>query len=180
MRRFPISVMLILSLSCSTVKNLTICNTDAKVVDLSELDGCGLLLLLPSGEKLLPVNAESFKLIAGQSIKINYRSVDYMTTCMAEAEVVEITCLQPGKMEVCEEITGATDSVWLEALIHQSYLSIVEKYDYFGSYVYHCISKSIDQWYDCRGNLVCMDNGATCSLDKDNLKNKVEIWVAHR
>ncbi len=74
----------------------TTCSTPATVRDLSGLDGCGKVLELADGARLLPFGKvwEKFPSANGQRVTISYEGVtDMMTTCMA-GKTVAITCIE--------------------------------------------------------------------------------------
>lgn len=86
------------------------CGTTAKVVDMTGLDGCGLMFELPNGTRLEPEHrvyiqaptvAEDplyhFNLKAGQVVKIDWvESKDLASICMA-GPIVFITCIKEVK-----------------------------------------------------------------------------------
>lgn len=72
------------------------CKTEGEVQDFTGLDGCSLMIVTKDGKKLLPgkVLESAVSLQAGQKIRFDYRPIDMMSVCMAEDQIVEITCLQ--------------------------------------------------------------------------------------
>lgn len=71
------------------------CDTQAEVKDFSQLDGCGLLIVVPDGKKLSPVNWDQWESIAKADLEINlsYKEVEpRMSICMTESAFIEITC----------------------------------------------------------------------------------------
>jgi hypothetical protein len=81
------------------------CEIEAVVKDLSDLDGCGLVLELKDGTRLIPerrtyIQAPTkeddpiyyFPIRDGQKVKINYRTTQLLGTCMA-GDIVFITCI---------------------------------------------------------------------------------------
>lgn len=81
------------------------CGTEATVVDLTGLDGCGLVFELADGTRLEPeqrvyIKAPTkeedplyyFDLKAGQHVKINYTETDLASICMT-GKVVFVTCI---------------------------------------------------------------------------------------
>jgi len=82
------------------------CGTIAKVVDMTGLDGCGLMFELPNGTRLEPefrtyIQAPTvdqdplyhFNLKAGQTVKIDWEeSKELASICMA-GPIVFITCI---------------------------------------------------------------------------------------
>ncbi len=85
------------------------CGTDATVVDLTGLDGCGLVFELADGTRLEPemrtyVQAPTieedplyhFEMKAGQKVKISWQESLAMTVCM-NGKIVFITCISECK-----------------------------------------------------------------------------------
>ncbi len=81
------------------------CNVRAKVVDLSGLDGCGIVLELENGTRLMPekrtyIQAPKieddplyyFDLVPGASVQIAYRETNRANVCMV-GPTVFITCI---------------------------------------------------------------------------------------
>ena len=81
------------------------CSVEASVVDLTGLDGCGLMLELKDGTRLNPekrvyIQAPKqeddplyyFTLVAGEKVKISYSETDVMDVCMTGKSVF-ITCI---------------------------------------------------------------------------------------
>ena len=59
------------------------------VKDMTGLDGCKMMIILPNGDKLQPVEIiPDFELKAGQKIRFTYKSADVMSICMAGKTVV--------------------------------------------------------------------------------------------
>lgn len=93
-------------LSCSSTKNTanTSSNTSKKIkceggkeVVLSELklDGCSWVFTIPDNIRLLPINLEEYiaKPTNNKRYRINYRTEEVMTTCMAGTPIF-IECLE--------------------------------------------------------------------------------------
>ena len=85
------------------------CSEEATVVDLTGLDGCGLVFELKDGTRLNPLRLTYiqpprpdedpifyYEMKAGARVKIGYRDPDepYGDVCMA-ARIVFITCIEP-------------------------------------------------------------------------------------
>jgi len=81
------------------------CSEGASVVDFTGLDGCGVMLVLEDGTRLIPekrvyIQAPKkeddplyyFELKAGDTVKIGYREIDGVNVCMAGKSVF-ITCI---------------------------------------------------------------------------------------
>lgn len=72
------------------------CKVSGKVIDQSNLDGCRLLIVLEDGQRLEPVSMvdKSFKLKAGQNIRLSYeQEKEMMSVCMG-GMLVKITCIE--------------------------------------------------------------------------------------
>ncbi|MEN0004570.1 MAG: hypothetical protein AAF798_10510 [Bacteroidota bacterium] len=84
--------------SCKTAySETTNCATFGKVIDLSQLDGCQLMIELKDGTQLLPVanTLGDFELQAGQSIIFSYEEViDAVSICMSGDKMIRLTCVQ--------------------------------------------------------------------------------------
>jgi hypothetical protein len=81
------------------------CSQEAVVKDLTGLDGCGFVLELSDGTRLIPerrtyIQAPDlqddpiyhFELTDGKKVKISYRDSELLGACMA-GEIVFITCI---------------------------------------------------------------------------------------
>ncbi len=81
------------------------CNTTVSVVDFTGLDGCGLMLVLEDGTRLIPERRTYIQaprveddplyyheLAAGQKWKIAYKKTDMVNVCMA-GQTVFVTCI---------------------------------------------------------------------------------------
>ena len=94
---FVMFTLLVAFSACKTSKAKASgnCDVQAEVKDFSQLDGCGLLIVLADGKKLSPVNWEQWDSIAIADTKINlsYKEVEpRMSICMSEDGYIEITC----------------------------------------------------------------------------------------
>ena len=83
------------------------CTTQAVVVDMTGLDGCGLMFELADGSLLEPLAPSSpedalfnFVLKAGQQVKISWDETLALSACMA-GRIVTITCIT-----VCNKPAG--------------------------------------------------------------------------
>lgn len=75
------------------------CRTEAQVVDMTGLDGCGLMFKLADGTLLEPMAATKpeealfgFTLQAAQQVKISWEETQASSTCLA-GRIVTITCI---------------------------------------------------------------------------------------
>ncbi|MGI4886908.1 MAG: hypothetical protein ACRYFR_18270 [Janthinobacterium lividum] len=81
--------------ACQRGPGAAACSTPATVRDLSGLDGCGKVLELAGGARLLPAGPvwQGFAAADGQRVTIAYTPLaGVMTTCMA-GQPVTITCI---------------------------------------------------------------------------------------
>ena len=92
-----LGIVLIISFlfaGCKTETARSGCHYIAKAVDMSELDGCGILLELEDGERLIPVewSVQNPDLQEGETYLINYTEIPAATICMA-GKSVRMTCI---------------------------------------------------------------------------------------
>ncbi|TYB78854.1 hypothetical protein [Bizionia myxarmorum] len=91
--------------SCANTKNddnpsktdISICENaiEGKLLNMTGLDGCGWMIELEDGNKLEPINLNSFNIsmVEGKKVNLNYTEVnDRAGICMA-GKIVELTCL---------------------------------------------------------------------------------------
>jgi len=85
------------------VKSETTCKNakKAKIVDMTGLDGCGLMLQLDDETRLEPTNFNKFEekvpLVDGTKVWVEYKPADgFASICMA-GQLVEIYCLEKMK-----------------------------------------------------------------------------------
>ena len=87
------------------------CPEEATVIDNAGLDGCGLMLELKDGKRLIPLRLVyiqaptpeqdpiyHFNLVAGEKVLIGYREAEGATACMA-GDLVFITCIRSANPE---------------------------------------------------------------------------------
>jgi hypothetical protein len=181
MRFLSILIGVVILSGCQSLPQAWKCNTPATVVDHSGLDGCGLLLQLIDGSLLLPMNADEFDLKAGEQVRISYQQTEAMSICMKEDQIVKLTCLQPVRPTPCSTIVQLEDAAWLVALRDSYMPSKIIQYHFRDVPMFQIITSTEERWYDCRGNLRCVNNDTNhCVLDPTQLKDKVELYVAHR
>jgi hypothetical protein len=85
--------------ACHRGPSAAACGTPATVRDLSGLDGCGKVLELADGARLLPAGPawQGFAATDGQRVTIAYTPLaGMMTTCMA-GKSVTITCIEAAR-----------------------------------------------------------------------------------
>ena len=71
------------------------CATPATVRDLTGFDGCGKVLVLPSGQRLEPSGAAwtTFAAADGQHVIVGYTPTNGASICMV-GQTVEVTCIR--------------------------------------------------------------------------------------
>lgn len=167
--------ILVISLSaCNVNKNTTNdsedeCTTLGTVKDFTGLDGCGMMILLENGDKLLPakINNEKFTLQDGQRIKFNYKVIeDAMSICMAEKASIEVTCIElatSGTTPFIPECYDAEDPKtvpWMKDLMRDLKPVSIEKFTFRDDgWAYLFYTATEQTLYDCQGNFICKHQG---------------------
>lgn len=175
-----LAVLVITSLTfCKSKKELVKsdgCQTMATVKDFTGLDGCGLLVVLDNGDKLLPVNIEddNFQLRDLQRIKLDYEVIeDAVSICMAEKASIKITCIElvegrPVAPE-CYDTRDPMQVPWMKEVVNTQHPISIQKYKFRTdgwAYLFFVDNKQL--LYDCQGTLLCEDEG----LKSEACKNK--------
>ena len=101
MRAIAIVISLVLLIGCSNAKETTSDNDCRggeflKLIDLTGLDGCGLVFEQQNGDRLEPLNlsAYSIELEVGETYQVLYKvRSDAMSVCMV-GQTIEILCIQ--------------------------------------------------------------------------------------
>ncbi len=170
------------------------CKYTGMVKDYSHLDGCGLIIVAESGEKLyIGKGPDGMKLKDKDLIKFNYKPMDDIATiCMVESKVVEITCFQPiGKAKEdplpkrCAPVSSPMNSEWMNQKERKLKPVQIDRYEYKDGFGYHFICKKDEFFFDCDGHKICegcessAKNGMqSCEMIK-HLKGKHTIWVVN-
>ena len=180
--RFTVTLIFLYSLaSCKVTDKLTTCSTKASIVDLSNLDGCGLVLQLQDDTRLLAVNIIDYDLTPEQKVFIDFKPSDQMSTCMATTKIVELTCVLPRPQIICPSMQSIPPNSWQQRRIDQLNPQMVSQYKIDKSYIYRYQIDQEFRWYDCFGNLICTGSDETaCSFTADQLSNKTDLWITHR
>lgn len=180
LQKIFLSCLLLLFLACNTNKKLSEvansnCETPATVKDFTGLDGCGLLIVLENGDKLLPakLNDESFTLRDGQKIKLNYKELEGMASiCMAEKASIEITCIEliegkPAPVK-CYDTKDPLTVPWMKEVIKTKKPASIQKYNFRSdgwAYLFFVGQKQF--LYDCQGTLLCEHQGLSVNKCKE-------------
>lgn len=160
----------LLAFTCNSNKNSVgphNCKTTAVVKDFTGLDGCGLLIVLDNGDKLLPAKMSNpnFKLQDGQKIRLNYTVLeDAMSICMAEKASIEITCIELVEgipvIPKCYDIDDPMTVKWMKKIIDANKPLSIQKFQFRTdgwAYLYFYDAKQV--LYDCQGTLICEHEG---------------------
>ncbi|MCC6725310.1 MAG: hypothetical protein IT258_12455, partial [Saprospiraceae bacterium] len=100
--------------------NVGSCQTVGTVKDFDGLDGCGYLIEIKGGKLLNPVVIpEGFRFKKDQTVRFDYQVLhDMASVCMAESEMVEITCIMDAKASTepleCSKITNPFAVEWMD------------------------------------------------------------------
>lgn len=153
-------------LACKTHSSLPAgCETSGRVTDFSDLDGCGLLIILDNGEVLNPVVVPAgFTLKDGQNISFSFKKLaQQASTCMKEDYQVEITCIarvgsNTGGQAPCTDTDNPFEVEWMDHAIdlHNPNQILKYKRDDGWAYLFHSFPKSF--LYHCTGKLICSTN----------------------
>jgi len=89
--------LLALTSSCLEKNDKNTCpnQVEAKIIDMSSLDGCGWMIQLNDGSKLNPINLDDFSisLLDGNNIKLSYtENTEMMDICMS-GKIISIICI---------------------------------------------------------------------------------------
>ncbi len=188
----PVLTLLILFLGCSGSKQIanTECTTAATVKDFSKLDGCKFLFVLENGKKLF---ADNFKELGytpkdGDRVRISYKILEnYASICLAENNVVQITCLEmddstPEPEKECAVVTNPTKAQWIREMELEFRPSQIIRYELEDYYAYHFMSKRQSLLFNCYGEKLCDVEGpklTDCTAWNSKLKNPVVIWIVN-
>jgi len=150
------------------------CNTIATVKDFTGLDGCGLMIVLENGDKLLPGKIDNnFTLRAGQRVKMDYTEMkDQVSVCMAEKAIINITCIElvAGKPIVpeCYDASDWYSVPWMKEVTNNIKPMEIRKYNFrTDGWAYNFILKTKQVLYDCQGTLLCEHSGTSPNKCKE-------------
>lgn len=167
--RFMLFLFLSAFFACGKTKDAataaTGCKTQGTVVDYDGLDGCGYLIRLGNGQLLNPVVLpDGFNFKNNQSVRLDFHVLhDMASICMAESEMVEITCIQDAKQGNepldCGKITNPFAVAWMDKAIdrHNPVKIIRYQSGKLWLFVFQAVPNSF--LYDCDGQLICESNG---------------------
>ncbi len=175
--------MIVLLGSCTGVKTIKSdgsCVHSGTVIDMTGLDGCG-LLIESDRQKLLPLSLpeNSRPLQVGQHIFFDYEVVpDAMSICMTESALVNITCLTQSPEDaamICQDFDNPMEVDWMKRVAKERAANQIVRYKYrtnAWAYLFVAAEKYL---YDCQGVLLC--EKSDCLSRVDEPENGVIIWV---
>jgi hypothetical protein len=179
----------LLLVQCASKKDIvkdTTCKTVAMAVDMTGLDGCKILLVLKDGTRLLPAEMPEvdFELENGLQLRINYEVLeDQVSICMAESEIVKITCIEkvnadPSPTEDCIETEKPESVDWMKAALEEHRSFQITRYRYLKGWAYYFQGPN-NFLYDCQGMQVCNVPGKMmndCYRKIQSLGEGTVIW----
>lgn len=147
------------------------CSHAVKAKDFKGLDGCGILLVLDNGKKLLATNMNDFEIkwTDGSSYRVDYEILeDMMSICMAENHTVKLTCAEPalvpkGQGMKCDTIIDPYRVEWsAKVMMDLDPRRVVEMY-IDDQLCYFYPGQTERRIYKCTGELLCKST----SVDPD-------------
>lgn len=190
MRIFVFMAILAVFGGCKTKKPMIpvgTCQNEGIVRDFDGLDGCGYLIELKGGKLLNPVVVpEGFRFEKDQTLRFDYHVLhDMASICMAETELVEITCIMDAKASKepveCSKISNPFAVDWMNKAIDRHNPVRIIKYQMGGKWAFAFKAEPSSTFlYDCDGNLICESKGDQnddCHRQHLNFVNKgAVIW----
>jgi hypothetical protein len=166
----PLFCLTWLTMTSEKCDSNTTCNESVVAVDMSKLDGCGMILMTNDDKKLLPINLEDYpvKISNGDQLSVSYTVVkDGMSICMAEDAMIKLTCLElisPSPEEIdCPTMTDPVDFSWSKQVLLEIDLRRIEHIATSEGDYYWFRSKGDCRLYKCTGQFICI---GTCD-EKD-------------
>lgn len=108
------------------------CLTAGLVMDMKGLDGCTYLIVLQSGEKLLPaeVTDAGFQFKDGQQVRFDYEILpDMASICMVEDHIIKITCIKSiGENSGCVDTQKPMEVAWMQRIIKDNKIARVARH----------------------------------------------------
>ncbi len=180
MKRANIRQTYIITLLCFTWLTLTsekcdqdttACTESVIAMDMSDLDGCGMILVTEDDKKLLPVNLEEYPLTIknGDQLSVSYTVLkDGMSICMAEDAMIKLTCLefisQPLAESDCPEMKDPVDFAWSKKVLGEIQMRHIERFSTSDGDYYMFRSDGDCRLYKCTGQFICK---STCDKNDE-------------
>lgn len=181
---------------CENGKGEAKCTEMGTIKDFSGMDGCGMMIVLDSGEKLQPIEYDSDKpeIRDGQRIKFAYKEAkDQMGICMS-GKMVKVTCIEfigsptggtrpsgtggikPIKKE-CVETIDPYSTEWLQGALNRTNAYQVIRYTYrTDGFAYYFLGPKNNLMLDCQGTIICECGSRDTKCD-DQAKNYLDELV---
>lgn len=140
----------------------TACNETVVALDMSDLDGCGMVLVTGDNKKLLPVNLGEYPITVsnGDKLSVSYTVLeDGMSICMAEDAMIKLTCLErievsPERLD-CPKMKDPVDFSWSKKILGEIELRHIERFVTGDGDFYMFRSYGDCRLYKCTGQLIC-------------------------
>ena len=149
----------------------TTCKESVVAMDMSDLDGCGMILVAGDDKKLLPVNLEEYPLTIenGDHLNVSYTILkDGMSICMAEDAMIKLTCLELISQEPeesdCLEMKDPVDFAWSKKVLGEIEMRHIERLNTSDGDYYMFRSHGDCRLYKCTGQFICM---STCDKNDE-------------
>ena len=168
------------------------CDTQAKVLDYTGLDGCRFLLELKDGTRLIPVELadKNFLFSEGQIVQIKYSLLkDVVTACLTAALPVSVTCIKevkPGTKQGqvflkrdCLDTETPLSISWMNKLVIRNKVTEVKKGYLNADPFYLFFGNVYVQIYNCTGEAVCeyeLKSTSSCKSKYDVLTDLKSVW----
>lgn len=166
-----------LTLTSETCIDNSNCKESVTVLDMTHLDGCGMMLVTEDKKKLFPVNLDDFaiEIKDGDTLMVSYAiAKNAMSICMAEDLTVKLSCLvitspSPAKVN-CPEMTDPVKFSWSKQVLKEMDLRSIEHIKTAEEDYYWFRSVGDCRLYSCTGQVICI---GTC-----NENDKCEAYFA--
>ena len=140
----------------------TTCKESVIAMDMSDLDGCGMILVTENDKKLLPVNLEEYPLTInnGDHLSVSYSVLkDGMSICMAEDAMIKLTCLEliskaPEKVD-CPQMKDPVDFEWSKKVLGEIEMRHIELFTTDDGDYYLFRAHGDCRLYKCTGEFIC-------------------------
>ncbi len=182
---------MIMALLCLTWLTLTsekcnqglICKELVVVMDMTDLDGCGMILVTKENKKLLPTNIGEYLSTVkdGDQLMVSYSVIeDAMSICMTEDAMVKLNCVElvspVADYNECPKMIDPVDFAWSKKVLGEIDLRRIELITTSEGDYYRFSANRECHLYKCTGQFIC--NG-TCD-EKDECetyfaKNNIKI-----
>jgi|GEM_PF-991835 len=147
------------------------CTDIVIVMDMSDLDGCGMILVNQDDKKLLPVNLDEYpqSIKNGDQLRVSFTILkNGMSTCMAEDAMVTLTCLElissSPKESDCLQMKDPVDFSWSKKVLGEIEMRHIERFTTDDGDYYMFRADGECRLYKCTGQFICM---GTCDKNDE-------------